>query len=66
MSANDIAIAASATPGSNFLPLKTSGTQAAVAVVQTGGNANNLYIANQSANTSQTVSFLWKSYLKTS
>jgi hypothetical protein len=63
LTTNDIALASSATPGSNYLPVKTSGTSSAnQTVIQTVGNTNNLFIANNTAATAQTVSFMWKLY----
>lgn len=60
--ANDIAIAGSATPKSNYLPIKTSGGSADQVVIQTGGNVSNLFIANNSVATAQTIGFMWKDY----
>jgi hypothetical protein len=62
LTTNDIAIASSSTPGSNYLPIKTSGGSASEVVIPTGGNASNIFIANASAATAQTVGFLWKLY----
>jgi hypothetical protein len=59
--AGDIRLAGSATPGSGYLLLNTSASGNAAnasPAFPTGGNANNLWLANDTA-TAQTVGFMW-------
>jgi hypothetical protein len=62
LTTNAITIAASATPAGNALQLGSNVAGFPVFRTRTGGNASNLFVANTTAVTAQTVGFKYQSF----
>jgi hypothetical protein len=64
-STNNLSVAGSGSPGSARLDFGTSAPNSGITKIPCNGNSNNLWLANATATTAQTVGFMFVTFSRT-